>query len=80
MRGTTRAVLREHPLSLLTGAVPQRVGSEAYSYTSVGEYEQKAAEAAGTGVSVKEREADLEKGQGPTETSVISNEGRENAN
>ena len=68
MRGTNRTVLREHPLSLLTGAVPHRVGSEAYSYTSVGEYEEKKAEAIGPGVSVRERQEDLESGRGPTET------------
>ena len=84
MRGTTRMVLREHPFSFLNAVIPQRVGSEAYSYTSVDEYKQKAEEAIGPGISVRERREDVEKGESPIEGTVDSNEenrgGHENAN
>ncbi|KAK5172184.1 uncharacterized protein LTR77_003822 [Saxophila tyrrhenica] len=63
MRGTMRTVLKERPMDLLgfiTGAGNGRTGSESNASTPVREYYEKAAEA---GVSVKERGADLEKGQ-----------------
>lgn len=62
MRGTTKTVLREYPMDLIsrmTGSAAQKIGSESSSSAS----EQKAGEPDGPGVSVQEREADLERGK-----------------
>lgn len=84
MRGKTTTVLREHPLTLLPGAHMHKVGSGAYSDTSTGVYDQIAGKAVGPGVSVRERQLDLESGNAAQEPAVVPSEevsgGRENAN
>lgn len=76
MDGLTRSVLHERPLDLLsviTGNYAKRTGSESNGSTPVREYEQKDVEAAGPGVSVRERQpsdpeagADVERGDRQT--------------
>jgi hypothetical protein len=68
MRGTTKVVLREHHkdlTSLISGAGAQRHGSDSSSGTPVSQYydEGKEGEATGPGVSVRERNPDLEQGK-----------------
>ena len=65
MRGTTTTVLRERPtdlLSFVTGGGGKRTGSDSSSGSPVQQYEPKPGDAAGPGVSVRERGTDLERG------------------
>lgn len=66
MRGTTKTVLRDYPMdliSLMAGAAAQRTGSDSAASTPVREYYEKGGEPVGPGVSVRERDSDLEKGK-----------------
>lgn len=65
MNGETRTVLHERPLDLLsviTGTWAKRTGSESNSSSPAHEYEQKAEELDAAGVSVRERQPDVERG------------------
>lgn len=65
MRGTTTTTLRERPtdiLGIMTGAAAKRTVSESNSSSPAQDYEEKAGEAVGPAVSVRGRDADLERG------------------